>query len=167
MTDRERAILKELYIKYYQTIKIYISRQIMDQSAVEDMVNEVFFTASEKPGAVLASDRPEAWLMVTARNKVMNFNTRKKRELKRIMNQPQNEVISGEFFRIEDEQSASDLMVSLSSILDPKEYEFFMSAAAGYTCTDLAQKYDISVSACHKRLQRIRERIRKELNADE
>lgn len=64
---------EKFYRRYYDMLSKYVYRQIGKKEPAEDIVQEVFCLAYEKWGQISVHPSPEGWLLLAARNKMLEF----------------------------------------------------------------------------------------------
>lgn len=64
---------EKFYRRYHDMLSKYVYRRIGKKEPVEDIVQEVFCLAYEKWGQITAHPTPEGWLILVARNKMLEF----------------------------------------------------------------------------------------------
>jgi RNA polymerase sigma-70 factor, ECF subfamily len=79
MRANNRQSFADLYERYKTSIYRYCLRMLADRAAAEDATHETFLKMFSNAGTVQHPQALQAWLLSTARNEVMMFFRRQKR----------------------------------------------------------------------------------------
>ena len=114
----------------------------------EEATQEVFCIACNKSESLLQSNNPKGWLMQTLKNVIQNIK-RQQAKMKQLaimsLNFEESDILYGDVAPREDFQILK------------------LIALKGYTMKDAADEFGITVEACKKRVQRIRNHLRKKI----
>lgn len=153
------AFFEKIYVDYYRTIFIFVRRLIRDDTAAaEDIVQETFFEVYKKREDLLSHPNIEAWLYVTARNKVKKwFRNQSKyylgdgamETLEILGSQSENSISEVDFYVAAEQTLNKDDQILLKSYYGD-----------GYNIAESAEKLGISANACRVRLGRMREKLK-------
>ena len=133
MRPDQEEFFTVLYREYFNQIKIYAMAHISDPHRAEEIAQDTFHTAVEKIDTLMKADEPIRWLKRTAKNKIRNEQRTRQRYLKRYLS------------------------------LDAPEITMLKRIAIERACySDVAQELGISLWACQKRMQRIRQKLSEE-----
>lgn len=143
--------LRQLYIEYYSYL-VRLARSFVNQDLAEDLVQETFLIAQKRLNCVTDSINPAGWLVNTLKNVI--GNTYQKRHfiytqliLESIVDKsseyvhPVNDMYAG----LIDEEALS-LLVWIY--------------CEGTSYQEAANRLDISLNACKKRIQRAKQALK-------
>lgn len=149
--------IEQLYREMYKVLYVYAKNALNDPSLTEEATQDVFCIACAKPDSLLQSDNPKGWLMQTLKNVVKNIK-RQQAKMKHLAIISLNSEES-EFLAAYDEE---DIDILYGDVSPREDFQIFkLIALEGYTMKDAADEFGISVEACKKRVQRIRNYLRK------
>lgn len=150
--------IDRLYRKKYDLLFKYAKYAFNDSSIAEEAVQETFIVACICHEKLQASLNPEGWIVNTHKFVCKNIQKSRKRNIQRMLSLANenalkpNEYTEPSFenkFDLEDYVSPEDVFILRKFILE------------GYSHKDLAKELNITVAACKKRLQRAKEKFRK------
>lgn len=156
INEKYLKFIETLYIKNASLLFNYANIVLSNASLAEEAVQETFVIACMKQHALENSPNPEGWIMNTLKNVYRNIQKNRNYYLSRILSL--NESVLGTTTlesdnlwetNVQDFISNEDFMVLKKVILD------------GYSYKDLANELGISLEACKKRVQRAKQRFRK------
>lgn len=156
INEKYLKFIETLYIKNASLLFHYANIVLSNASLAEEAVQETFVIACTKQHALENSPNPEGWIMNTLKNVCRNIQKNRNYYLTRILSL--NESVLGTTTlesdnlwetNVQDFISKEDFMILKKVILD------------GYSYKDLAKELDISLEACKKRVQRAKQRFRK------
>lgn len=159
MDAREKidSVIQSYYQEMYLPLLKYARCILNDQFLAEEAVQETFRIACEKPATFCASPKPNAWLKLTLKNVIRNIQRRRFRLNQMVIASLDQEEIFAVAPR--DDQYAE---IEYADLLSPDEYQLLkLVALEKYSMPEAAQEFDISVEACKKRVQRVKQKLRK------
>lgn len=162
MTPEQEIFYHKLITDYYTSIYRYVMGMVCDVRQAEELAVDTFHEAVEQIEQLMEHEAPKLWLFRTAKNKTMNYSAHRVREAKRsisIDSETLSELSAGEGDIID----ASTLLTAIEQVLSPDDYRLFVLHSQGLPSHALAEQFGCTESACRKRMQRIREKLRKEL----
>lgn len=147
----------QLYRKMYKTLYVYAKNALRDHPLAEEVTHDVFCIACAKSDDFLQSENPKGWLMQTLKHVIQNVK-RQQAKMKRLAIISLNSEESN-FLATYDEE---DVDILYGDISPREDFQIFkLIALKGYTMKEAADEFGISVEACKKRVQRIRNHLRK------
>ncbi len=163
MNIRHRQKIEQLYMRLYPNLFAY-ARSILDSNPLaEEAVQDTFQIACQKHWELCNSTNPEGWLFQTLRN-VLRNTIRTRQSARRIL--LTYCALNAETIDVCENQTSLEVM--FNDIADTDEFQLLKeSALDGLTHLEMAQKRNITVAACRKRLQRAKEYLQRRLLEDE
>ena len=152
------AFLEALYNANYERLYIYAENLLFNAAYAEEAVQETFFEAVRKQDALMRHAKPEAWLMETLKNKIL--------EALYFISLEQDLAQESKKLAAEDRPfgSISELLDAIRALLPPEDYRLLCRITLeGATHLEVAKELGISVWSSQKRLQRIRKKLCKQL----
>ena len=138
----------------------------------EEIAQDTFHTAVGKIDTLMKADEPIRWLKRTAKNKIRNAQRAdRQRYLKRYLSldAPETPAVSSAgsvedaIIEQEDKQQRASVEETIRQTLTPTEITMLKRIAIERACySDVAQELGISLWACQKRMQRIRQKLSEE-----
>ena len=156
MTAEQRRRIEELYVEMFDMLLIYASASLEEPALAEEAVQETFQVACQKPMQLLSSENPKGWLVNTLKYTICNMKRRRDsaRQLlaKYLISQTKDIAISEDNLRL-------DLMYE--NIAETDEFQILRQMAIeGKSHLEMATERGISISACKKRVQRAKEKLK-------
>lgn len=159
MEKRLEEMIAELYDEMFGEMFAYARAVLRDEGLAEEAVQECFRVACNKADYLAASANRRGWLMLVLRNTCMHIQRSQRRILQNLV-----EVAVHERWRTNRQDSEPTFWYG--DLATDKDYMLLKKFAVdGYSIKELAEEYEISVSACKQRLVRARRRF-KEMLAD-
>lgn len=151
MEHTPQSFLEELILAHYAAMERYAARFFSSRDLAQDAVQETFLIAQKKLDSLQASPNPQGWLFNTLKN-VMGNIYKQQRQLSVMV--PLTEGHGSEVM-------SPDPAVEYERAVSPEDLELLIWVY----CQDLpyqeaAKRLDISLSACKKRIQRAKHRLR-------
>lgn len=156
MTAEQRRKIEELYLEMFDMLLTYASASLEEPALAEEAVQETFQVACQKPMQLLSSENPKGWLVNTLKYTICNMKRRRDsaRQLlaKYLISQTKDIAISEDNLRL-------DLMYE--NIAETNEFQILRQMAIeGKSHLEMATERGISISACKKRVQRAKEKLK-------
>lgn len=156
MTAEQRRKIEELYLEMFDMLLTYASASLEEPALAEEAVQETFQMACQKPMQLLSSENPKGWLVNTLKYTICNMKRRRDsaRQLlaKYLISQTKDIAISEDNLRL-------DLMYE--NIAETDEFQILRQMAIeGKSHLEMATERGISISACKKRVQRAKEKLK-------
>ena len=159
MTTKQETTIKYLYIELYDRLFAY-ARSALDNNAIaEEAVHEAFQIACSKPQQLCTSPNPRGWMVQTLKYVISNMRRRQA-----TANRIYNACTGFQDSDLDATQSAVDVSLLYENISHTEEFILIRKMALdGKSIPDLAEEYNISISACNKRVQRAKKILQKKL----
>lgn len=162
MTTEQEAFYYDLMTQNYPAISHYIYGMTNDTNATEDLTVDTFHEAFLQIDHLMEHEAPKLWLYRTAKYKTMNYCSQRNRDAMHniSMDSEAAQPLPGQG---EASIRASTLLAAMQQVLSKEDFELFILHIQGIPFHDLADRFGTTAPACRKRVQRIREKLRKEL----
>lgn len=160
LNEEESRYVEELYTQCFHSMYVFARKLTSSNSMAEEAVQCTFEVVYEKLDKVRSSDNPPGYIVAILRNVVKNMNRARAR-----LNGTMVNLMSLEGFpdTLTFEQ-AIDPEIFFYNLMTHEEFEMLTRVALdGYTIGQTAEEFGISLEACKKRIQRLKERIKKAL----
>ncbi len=152
----EKAFVEKLYIETAQLLLGYARRLLGDRDLAEEAVQDAFRVACSRADVLMASANPQGWMMNTVKNVSRNIVRSRARSAAFLARMQLGEKAYSEPQDIRD----PDLLYE--NLKDDDDYLLLKRLSEpGATIASVAAELGIGVSACSKRIQRARKRLRK------
>ena len=152
LSEEQRAFLNQIYIAMYSTIYHYAIAAVQNEPLAQEIAQIVFTKACNDPESIMASPRPNGWLVKVLRHTLQEYYRERDRavELTERSAKVFPTVHRDDYFDVE-----------YSDLLDPEEMKLLrLVDVEGFSTRDAAEAFGIAETACRKRLQRAREKLR-------
>lgn len=162
MTQEQDAFYQKLIAEHFSVIYRYIAGMVRDQKLAEELAYDTFHEAVEQIDELMTHEAPKLWLFRTAKNKTLSSFAQRERAARR------NISLDYEDFRepvecVDGGINARTLETAIRQVLSEEDVELFFLYSQGAQFNELAAHLGCSVWACRKRMQRIRDKLKKEL----
>ena len=156
--DERRERFEALYREHFRAMYLAARRALPNGELAEDAVQSAFLVAWRKPEALFESPSPAGWLFKTLRNTV--GDTLRALARLRALTAEGAEADAA----VLDER---DVLLEYESAENRAELRLLVRAFCfGESYADIAAELGISVAAVKKRIQRAKERLRAQLEAE-
>ena len=169
VTRDERAFFDEVYHDSFPVLYRVVRRITMDEDIAEEICHEAFIRFFDHSARLPDHDQARYWLLRVAKNLAFNFTKRQGRErsaYQRVWNEPAGEPdhADAELLAEETQQlvraAIERLPRTLRDVIVLKEY-------GNLSYIEIGETLGISVANVKVRVHRARERLSKELPADD
>ena len=148
----ERILIDLMYREMFKKLWIYAKRQLEDDGLAEEAVQETFRIACEKGKHVLQSENPRGWIMKALKYTILT--------IKRDRAQLHKLYIHFEVEERETEITEEHVDLMYSDLVSEQDFAILkMIVLENRTIKDTAERFGLSINACKKRIQRIKERL--------
>ncbi|MBD0401673.1 RNA polymerase sigma factor [Flammeovirga sp. EKP202] len=156
---------KELFDKYYDSIRSFIFYKIGDIDLSEDIAQETFVKFWESREKVIL-DTVKTYLYTIANNLMLNHIKHGKvvLQFEQKQNKKDGEVETNPEYKMELDEFQSTLNKTISEIPDKSRTVFLMNRIDGLTYTEISERLGVSVKAIEKRMSKALSILRKELD---
>lgn len=156
--DEKEKIFERMYKELFIKLNIYAVNQLNSKSLAEEAVQETFRIAWTKIEELMNSPNPNGWLMNTLKFVISNT----KRNIMRINRLliTEFEMDEGTMGSINDEINP---MILYKGNFTKEEIKLLQSYAVDrHSLLEISKELGISLEACKKRVQRVKEKFKKE-----
>ena len=159
MTQAQVKEIERLYLEMYDMMMAYARSNLNEELLAEEAVQETFKIACQKPKQLLESENPKGWLVNTLKYVLRNVQRSQEsaqRLLSRyLLSQSTNAVFSEDKVHLE---------ILYDDVADSEEFQLLKAMFInGNSHLEIAKSKGISLSACKKRIQRAKEKLKKKL----
>lgn len=156
LTGEQEEAIRQLYIEMYHPLCAYAMSALRNRSIAEEAVQDTFRIACAKPNALLNSQNPKGWLMLTLKNVIQNI-----RHSHMLLSHLILTAIPMEEVAAEPSYENLEFNILCADCVGKKNFTL-LKLIALYNCTILeaSQQLGISVEACKKRVQRTKKKLR-------
>ena len=168
MVPEQELFFEQLYRNLFPELKIYAMRSLQNDAQAEEVVQDTFHEALQKIDVLMGHENPEAWLVLTLRNKIWNYRRSVGKDRERILSLDVGviEELGWEDATIEavlDKLIVQDTERQMRQALtDEEQYLLRRLVFEEATHREIAHELGISVWTSQKRLERIRDKLEKE-----
>ena len=160
LTREQSRDIARLYKEMYDKLYTYAHAILQEKELSEELVQETFRVACDRPSELLSSKNPKGWLMNTLKNVMWNVQRRRATMAKYIV-----AVEAGDIDRILVPDPGSNIDLMYSGLISEAEFQLVKRIAIDrYTMLEAAEELGISVETCKKRVQRAKDKLRKNLS---
>lgn len=152
-------MIETLYQEHYKRLLAYVTSSVQNRDRAQDIVQDVFHEALRRIDTVTLHENPGGWLMVTAKNKVLEDRRQRTRDLRYFLSLSEelSEDAHPTDIKEPDEEPAAE---KIKRVLSPEEFQLLRRFAfEGASHLDIAKEFGITVYASQKRLERIRKKL--------
>lgn len=156
---KRTRLLDKLYREQFTKLFLYARAALQDPNLGEEAVQDTFRIACDKAEQLIASESPPGWLMNTLKHVISNME----RSRSSLYSYLQNAVeYNDDIFDGKSEESNIDLLYH--GFVSDVDFELLKRIVIDkYTYLEAANLLGISLEACKKRVQRIKNELRKKL----
>ncbi len=151
----------DLYEKFREPLRGFISKRISNPHTVEDLVHDVFVRIHGQIGTVKQPERLTAWIYQIARNSIIDFYRKNKEPLMAAVDD--NMSFSEEQFSDAAEKLAPALREMVARLPDKYKEALWLADFEDRKYTHIAKQLGISVSGVKSRVQRARDMLKEML----
>jgi RNA polymerase sigma factor (sigma-70 family) len=151
MTQEQKCFIEKLYMEHFETLHRYAYIVLQDHQSAENLVNDTFLDGIKKVELLRGHENPVGWLMQALKLHMKHYLFTKAKQPPVVPLEDTRELSH-------EESQLKDAEAALSDE-DRRFYELYYKV--GLSHKELAKRYGISVSASQKRLERIREKLKR------
>ena len=160
MKPEEKELIDRLYFEMYDSLVGYANSYLNDQHRAEELTQEVFVSAVQKPEALMNSPNPKGWLYKAMWNMVQNNNRVTLRHMKLIADYLS---VNGKEVTVSIDQP--DLKLKYGKLAETEEFRLIYDMAVlGKSQQEMAAERGITVVNCKKRVERAKKFLRRKLS---
>lgn len=173
MEKKQEQFFDALYEQWFSKLCIYANVKINNPPVAEEIVQDAFLVAFLKIEQLMEAEQPERWLKKTVKHKILHYFRDQDRKFGCVLplaDVPESWVAawdSGiEKIEASEEERRNDLKKLLENTLKEEEQQLLQKIAwEEKSYETAAEELGLSLWACQKRMQRLRRKIRKALEA--
>ncbi len=164
----QEKFFDSLYSGQFLKMKKYAHTLIGKADLAEEIVQDAFVEVLIHIDELMLKERPDFWLQKTVKNKALHVQRAQARYTWRLVSLGKNEIVdhvaAKQLREIEEADSANQIRQVISETLDSHEiYLLKRIAMEGTTYKTLSDETGMSISACQKKIQRIRKKLKKKI----
>ena len=160
MKPEENELIDRLYFEMYDSLVGYANSYLNDQHRAEELTQEVFVSAVQKPDALMNSPNPKGWLYKAMWNMIQNSNRVTARQMKLIA-----DFLSVNGREVAVSMDQPDLKLQFGELAETAEFKLIYDMAVlGKTQQEMAVERGITVVNCKKRVERAKKFLRRKLS---
>lgn len=166
--SNEEQFFIHFYEKQFPQMWNYALSILGNPDITDEAVQDAFVEALLKIDYLMTMEKPEWWLRKTVRNKAHHLLRDKARELRRLVYLDVEDVAdipgTDELEKVDERESdnVAGLKRQISKALTQEDLQLLiLFLRMNTTYERLAQESGLSITACQKRIQRIRKRLKK------
>ena len=158
MTPQDMEYLETLYRQHYQTLFLYANAMLKHRELAEEAVQDTFVIACGKLHQLRRSPNSAGWLVQTLKNVLNNLRRTRSSLYASLEHLPYEER------SLDAHRDELPLEVTYGGLLTAEEFRLVRRVLLdGASYAEAAAEENITPEACRKRMQRIREKLRKNL----
>lgn len=151
--------IEQLYLEMYNMLITYARCSFEEESLAEEAVQETFRIACQKPDKLCESINPKGWLVNTLKFTIRNMK-RSRENARRILSSYL--IVQEECVALPEDKLCLQVMYEDVSHLE--EFKLLKEMAIdGRSHLEMANARGITVSACKKRVQRAKEKLKRKI----
>jgi sigma-70, region 4 len=156
LNEEQSIFIDKLYKKMYAKMSIYAKNVVGNKWLAEEAVQEAFRIACSRPDAVMSSENPNGWMIITLKNVIRNIER---------STANQNKLVTKIISRSNLDDRTDNYVDSeyANLISDPDFILLKRIVYKQYSMLEAAAELGISVEACRKRVQRAKAKMQRKL----
>lgn len=160
MKPEQKDFINKLYFEMRDELVGLINAYLRDDLLSQELAQEVFLTAMEKPDAVCSSPNPKGWLYRTARNMMLNNYKTTAHRVRLVSDYLAVYGLERTIF-----MDPEDLKVKYSALAETEEFKLIYDMAVlGKSQQEMSDERGITVVNCKKRVERAKKLLRRKLS---
>lgn len=165
MTPEQGKFFESFYREHFQEIAIYAYCFLKNWDDANIAAQDAFHTCSNKIDEFMDKSNKVGWVKAIAKNKAYNILRARERMTRRITSFSDLPIEPFSFDHYDIMPSALD---ECARILSPEELTLFKHITIdGESYIDAAKAHNITVWACRKRMQRIKEKLKSNWHSED
>ena len=158
-----------LYQKQFRKMWLLAITLVEKPELAEEVVQDAFVEVLIHIDYLMTVERPDFWLQKTVRNKALHALRERTRDAKRLIELRADGLVDDLAARqladVEETDSLSHTKQLIVETLTPSEFHLSRRIAMeGASYRTVSEELGISISACQKKVQRIRKKLKKQLS---
>lgn len=165
MLQEQDAFLENLFREHVNNLILYATATLQDGTRAKDVVQDTFHEAVQhlEDKHLMTHENPGGWLMETLKNKIRKSNRAQQRYLNRVMSvEPDVLAVMAPPDDTFDKLEYKLILEEIRKVLSPEDmYLLERLTIDKASHLEVSKEMGITVWDSQKRLQRIREKLRK------
>lgn len=159
MKPEQKAFIDQLYYDMYENVAGYINSYLRDELLAQELAQNVFLVAMEKPTAICDSPNPKGWLYRTAKNMMLNNRKTTAHRVNLVSDYLCVYGLERTVF-----VDSEDIKLKYGNLAQTEEFKLIYDMAIlGKSQQEMADERGISVVVCKKRVERAKKYLRRKL----
>lgn len=159
MNAEQSERIKQLYLEMFDMLMAYACSVLREETLAEEMVQETFQIACQRPEQVCGCPNPRGWLVNTLKNTMSNM--RRSRETAR---QILTKYLAEQCKQAAFSENKISLEIMYENVAELEEFKLIKEMAVdGRTHLEMARDRGITVNTCKKRVQRAKETLQRKI----
>lgn len=162
MLPEQDRLIETLHHLYFNKLTLYAMSILRDPIRAQDVVQDTFHEAIVHIDKLMEHENPGGWLMLTLKNKIRESERSRRRYIARFLSLESD--IATELIAEIEQPADSDrqTLLKIEEILT-KEEKYLLKRLIFNNASHLevSQELGITVWACQKRLERVRQKLRR------
>lgn len=166
MGTKADEYIEKLYRAEYPKLLRYASSKVRNSSRAQDLVQDTFHDAICKKDMLLKHPKPEAWLMMTLKNKIMVSEREKQQYINKFSSYEDTDrsesAVTLALNQAHETEKFNLAMQTIRSALSKEEYYLFKRIVMDEAShLEVATEMGITVWTSQQRLARIKKKLQK------
>lgn len=168
---KKEDFFEQIYRQQFQKLCRYANTMLCNEHLAEEAVQDAFLEFYRQLDKLWTCDAPERWLQQTVKNKTRHILRTQAQDIRRLVSLDSEEAPTiaapDELDKIETCVSEDLKRVKENILNSITKEEFLLLKRVAFqklTHKQLAEELGISLDACHKRIQRIRAKLKNKFN---
>lgn len=168
MQAEQDTFLEKLYRENFEHLWRYASAYLGDPERAAEIVQDTFHEAVEQIDVLMRHDNPQGWLKTVLKNKLMHARRSLNRYIHRFLSLDTDVINEDSVLSTQSPPyKASDILKEIRAALSPEEWDLLRAITLeGRTYKAVSKELGATVWTCQKRIQRIREKLRRQFPTD-
>lgn len=168
LSPEESKFIEDLFNQYGESLWRYAYTCVQDAEYADELISDLFHTASRKPKQVMTYDSAFGWLIGVLKKKIKKSQETRRRYARRFISLDEetlDEFLPSDIRPTEDRAeleltSGTDTLAKIQAALSPEEFYILKRITLNKaTHKAVAQELGITVWDSQKRLERIRKKL--------
>ena len=163
LRPEQDAFIESLFRENYGKLRNYAKIVMGNEDLAAELAQDVFHEAVEQIDTLITHPNPRGWLMVVLQNKIRNARRSQDNYIRRFIPLDPDFSEYDHLLATEDVpfNSAGELLREIHAFLEPDEWVLLRRIVIDeQPYKEVSKDLGLSVWACQKRIQRIREKLR-------
>jgi RNA polymerase sigma-70 factor, ECF subfamily len=152
--------VKAIWRSFHQRLRGFILQRVHNPADADDILQEVFVRIYQRLPTVRESDRLQSWIFTIARNAIIDYYRKVKRQPEFASEAALETLVMDEDPEVFNQQMASCLRPLLEHLPEPYREAVQLAELEGMTQAAIAQALGLSLSGMKSRVQRGRQKLK-------